>query len=56
MELHVYKNGDEARIEAKCKISELRGDLLKLVRDIDEAIVGPRLQQFAQSLKGYSEK
>lgn len=52
-EIHIYREGDEIRVEGKGKVSELREDVLGLAKDIDQAIVGPRLKQFAEDLKAY---
>jgi len=55
-ELHIYREGDEVRIEGKGKVSEIRQDVIQLVKDVDETVVGPRLTKFAEHLKPYLAK
>ncbi|MBW2672654.1 MAG: hypothetical protein JRD89_04450 [Deltaproteobacteria bacterium] len=56
MEVHIYKNGDEVRVEGKGSVSEIREDALRLAKDIDETIVAPRLKQLAEDLRAYIGK
>jgi hypothetical protein len=56
VEIHVYKSGDEVRIEGKATVSELRADLVDLVKDLDKTVVGPRLRQLAEDLKSWLAK
>ena len=55
-EIHIYREGDEVRIEGKGKVSEIRQDVLQLAKDVDEIIMGPRLKQLAEDLKPYLAK